>query len=226
MTDSGTGTSTYTGHVGPGGTAQARELTGLRVTKASVGGASDNNAYLLRCAATGAQLLIDAADDAPALLALVGGGGLERVVTTHRHPDHWQGLGAVVAATGARTAAGREDAAGIPVPTDEPLEDGDEVRLGACVLSVVTLVGHTPGSVALRYDEPGAGPHLWTGDSLFPGGPGRTAGAAEFASLMDDLETKVFGPLPDRTWVYPGHGEDTTVGVERPALPAWRARGW
>ena len=217
---------TYTGHVEPGGEPEIRELAGLSVSKLSVGGAWDNNAYLLRCIETGAQLLVDAADEATRVLTMLGDAGLERVVTTHRHQDHWKALAAVVAATGARTAAGRDDVDGIPVLTDEPLTDGDEIRLGRCVLSVITLVGHTPGSVALRYDEPGGGSHLWTGDSLFPGGPGKTAGPAEFTSLMDDLEQKVFGPMPDQTWVYPGHGDDTTLGVERPQLPTWRARGW
>lgn len=217
---------TYTGHVEPGGASASRELAGLTVSKLSVGGAWDNNAYLLRCTETGAQLLVDAADEAPRILAMVGDAGLERVVTTHRHQDHWKALSAVVAATGARTAAGRDDVGGIPVATDEPLADGDEIRLGRCGLRVITLVGHTPGSVALRYDEPGGGPHLWTGDSLFPGGPGKTAGPAEFTSLMDDLEMKVFGPLPDQTWVYPGHGDDTTLGAERPHLDEWRKRGW
>jgi len=221
-----TTTGTYTGHVEPGGPAQTRELAGLTVRKLSVGGAWNNNAYLLRCTETGAQLLVDAADEAPRLLAVAGDHGLERVITTHRHQDHWKALGAVIAATGARTAAGRDDVEGIPVPTDEPLADGDEIRLGRCVLGVITLVGHTPGSVALRYDEPGGGTHLWTGDSLFPGGPGKTAGPVEFTSLMDDLQTKVFDRLPDQTWIYPGHGDDTTLGVERPQVPSWRARGW
>ena len=221
-----TSTGTYTGHVEPGGPPKMRKLARLRVSKLSVGGAWDNNVYLLRCTETGAQLLVDAADEAPRVLAMVGDAALERVVTTHRHRDHWKALAAVVAATGARTAAGRDDVDGIPVATNEPLADGDEIRFGRCVLGVITLVGHTPGSVALCYDEPGGVPHLWTGDSLFPGGPGKTAGSAEFTSLMDDLEMKVFGPLPDQTWVYPGHGDDTTLGAERPSLDEWRKRGW
>ena len=76
------------------------------------------------------------------------------------------------------------------------------------------------------YDDPTGAPHLWTGDSLFPGGPGKTTGAKNFTSLMDDLEAKVFGRLPDETWVYPGHGNDTTLGTERPHLGEWRERGW
>jgi glyoxylase-like metal-dependent hydrolase (beta-lactamase superfamily II) len=94
---------------------------------------------------------------------------------------------------------------------------------------VIHLRGHTPGSVALYYDAEGAlsaSPHLFTGDSLFPGGPGKTGNPKDFAQLMDDLEARVFGPLPDATWVYPGHGSDTTLGTERPHLAEWRARGW
>ena len=94
------------------------------------------------------------------------------------------------------------------------------------MLEVIHLVGHTPGSIALLYRDPAGGPHLFTGDSLFPGGPGRTTNPQDFTSLMDDLETKVFGRLPDDTVVYPGHGADTTLGKERPAIPEWRARGW
>ncbi len=92
---------------------------------------------------------------------------------------------------------------------------------------VVHLRGHTPGSVALVYEGDPERPHLWSGDSLFPGGPGNTEKDPErFGRLMDDLERKVFGPLPDDTWVYPGHGKDTTLGAERPHLGEWRARGW
>jgi glyoxylase-like metal-dependent hydrolase (beta-lactamase superfamily II) len=93
-------------------------------------------------------------------------------------------------------------------------------------LDVVALRGHTPGSVALLYTDPAGSAHLFTGDSLFPGGPGKTLTPEAFSSLMDDLESRVFGPLPDDTWVYPGHGDDTTIGDERPQLGEWRARGW
>ncbi len=147
-------------------------------------------------------------------------------MTTHQHRDHWQGLAEVVTATGARTAAGRADADGIPVPTDELLDDGDSVQVGDVELAVIHLVGHTPGSVALLYEDPGGHPHLFTGDSLFPGGVGRTTNPADFSSLIDDVEAKVFGRLPDETWFYPGHGDDSTLGAERPQLGEWRERGW
>ena len=215
----------YTGEVTRGGAPDVRETAALRLTKVSVG-PMDNNAYLLECRETGARALVDAADDAATLLALLGADGLEQVVTTHQHRDHWQALTEVVAATGARTAAGRPDAAALPVPVDLPLDDGDRVRVGQVELEVIALVGHTPGSVALLYDDPDGHPHLITGDSLFPGGVGRTTNPADFASLIDDVEHKIFDRLPDDTWFYPGHGNDSTLGAERASLAEWRARGW
>jgi glyoxylase-like metal-dependent hydrolase (beta-lactamase superfamily II) len=216
---------TYTGAVLPGGPPDVRELPGLTITKLSVG-PMDNNAYVLESTDSGQLLLVDAANEPDRLLALLGGRALAGVVTTHQHYDHWQGLAAVVSATGARTYAGRDDVAGIPVTTDEPLDDGAVVPVGAAQLRVVTLVGHTPGSVALVYDDPAGHSHLFTGDSLFPGGVGKTSGPAAFTSLLDDVEQKLFGKLPDDTWFYPGHGKDSTLGAERPALGEWRARGW
>jgi glyoxylase-like metal-dependent hydrolase (beta-lactamase superfamily II) len=215
----------YTGEVQPGGPPDVRTLDGLTITKLSVG-PMDNNAYLLEDSATGELLLIDAANEPARLVELLAGRPLTRIVTTHRHQDHWQGLADVVSATGARTAAGRDDVPGIPVTTDEVLSDGDTVAVGDASLRVITLVGHTPGSVALLYDDPAGHPHLFTGDSLFPGGVGKTAGPAELTSLLDDVEQKLFGALPGETWFYPGHGKDSTLGAERPALQEWRARGW
>ena len=218
--------SEYTGRVHVGGPVATHELSHLIISKVAVG-AMDNNAYLLRCRATDTQVLIDAADDAGTLKTLIGDGGLERVITTHQHPDHWQALGAVVKETGARTVAGKDDAEGIPVPTDEEVDEGDVIRFGDCALEVIRLTGHTPGSIALLYDDPTGFPHLFTGDSLFPGGVGNTRGNADdFRTLIDDVEHKLFDRLPDETWVYPGHGADTTLGTERPALPEWRRRGW
>ncbi|WP_393084705.1 MBL fold metallo-hydrolase [Streptomyces sp. LN704] len=216
---------TYSGAVKVGGPAEVHELQNLMISKVAVG-PMDNNAYLLRCRATDEQLLIDAANDASTLLTLIGDDGIASVVTTHRHGDHWQALDEVVAATGARTYAGRDDAEGIPVPTDVLVGDGDTIRVGRVELTARHLVGHTPGSIALVYDDPHGHPHVFTGDCLFPGGPGRTTRPEEFNSLMDGLETKLFDILPDETWIYPGHGNDTTLGTERPHLAEWRARGW
>jgi glyoxylase-like metal-dependent hydrolase (beta-lactamase superfamily II) len=220
---------TYTGDVSVGGPADTRELPGLTITKVAVG-PMDNNAYLLRCSSTGELLLIDAANEADTLLRLIGGTPLSRIVTTHQHWDHWQALEAVQRATGATTFAHPDDADALPVTVAERVRHGDTVSVGDCELSVVHLRGHTPGSIALRYDAGGRladAPHLFTGDSLFPGGPGNTEhDPKRFGQLMDDLEERVFAPLPDGTWIYPGHGKDTTLGVERPHIPEWRARGW
>ncbi len=218
--------TTYTGTVEVGGAADVRELPGLRITKVATN-PFNNNCYLLRCTATGDTLLVDAAGDAPVLLALLGPDRLVGVLETHSHWDHVQALAEVVQATGAPVLATAADADDLPVPPTRLLADGDVVEVGRERLSAITIVGHTPGSVALLYDADPAAPHLFSGDSLFPGGPGNTdKDPARFGTLLDDLERKVFGPLPDATWVYPGHGADTTVGAERPSVPEWRARGW
>jgi glyoxylase-like metal-dependent hydrolase (beta-lactamase superfamily II) len=217
---------TYHGKVKAGGSPEVRELTQLVITKLAVSEMS-NNVYLLRCRRTDEQVLIDAADDAEAIMQLVGADGLTRVITTHRHWDHHRALADVVRATGAETIAGAEDAAELPVHVDRPVRDGDKIAVGACELEVIHLVGHTPGSIALLYDDPTGAPHLFTGDSLFPGGVGNTFGDADaFQSLIHDVSTKIFDRLPDETWFYPGHGNDSTLGDERPHLAEWRDRGW
>lgn len=215
----------YHGKVVPGGPPDVRELAKLTITKFSVGD-MDNNVYLLRCQATDEQVLVDAADDARMIMQVVGSDGLRRVVTTHRHWDHHRALPEVVAATGATTVAGEADADELPVPVDERVSDGDTVQVGECRLEVIHLVGHTPGSIALLYDDPDGTPHLFTGDSLFPGGVGRTNSPEDFRSLIDDVEQRIFAELPDDTWFYPGHGNDSTLGAERPQLAEWRERGW
>ena len=215
----------YHGKVVPGGPPDVRELAKLTITKFSVGD-MDNNVYLLRCQATDEQVLVDAADDARRIMQVVGSDGLRRVVTTHRHWDHHRALPEVVAATGATTVAGEADADELPVPVDERVSDGDTVQVGECRLEVIHLVGHTPGSIALLYDDPDGTPHLFTGDSLFPGGVGKTWSPEDFTSLVRDVSTKLFDRLPDETWFYPGHGNDSTLGVERPHLSEWRSRGW
>ncbi len=159
----------YTGDVSVGGPADSRELPGLTITKVAVG-PMDNNAYLLRSTDTGELLLIDAANDADTLLALIGGTPLARIVTTHQHWDHWQALQAVQQATGAKTFAHPDDAGALPITVTERVRHGDTIRVGDAELSVIHLRGHTPGSIALRYDAGGRladEPHLFTGDSLF-----------------------------------------------------------
>ncbi len=146
------------------------------------------------------------------------------IVTTHRHADHWGALKEVAKATGAKILAHPDDAEAIPVPTS-PVVEGDVIHVGEVPLEVIHLVGHTPGSIALYYD--GDPPRVFTGDSLFPGGVGNTWGdPTNFKSLMTDVTERIFERLPDKTWFYPGHGKDSTLGRERPSIPDWWARGW
>ena len=221
----------YTGAVTPGGAADVRELAHLTITKVAVDEQMSNNAYLLRCNETGDQVLVDAAAEPDTLLPLIGDAGLTAVVTTHQHWDHHRALAEVVGATGAEVVAGEPDADAITeqtgVEVSRRVSDGDRVAVGVCELDVIRITGHTPGSICLLYRDPDGHPHLFTGDSLFPGGVGNTFGdSAAFATLIDDVENKLFSALPDDTWFYPGHGNDSTLGAERPRLGEWRERGW
>ncbi len=223
----------YRGDVTPGAPAQVREAGCLRITKVAVDPEMSNNCYLLHCTRTGDQVLVDAAAEPETLLALIGDRGLVSVVTTHQHWDHHRALAAVVEATGAAVVVGRPDAEAVTeqtgVAVTRAVDHGDTVEVGDCSLEVIALAGHTPGSIALLLDDVERGdgrPHLFTGDSLFPGGPGRTTSPSDFASLMDDLESRVFDRLPDSTWFYPGHGDDSTIGEQRPDVAGWRERGW
>jgi glyoxylase-like metal-dependent hydrolase (beta-lactamase superfamily II) len=218
----------YTGHVDPG-TAARRTLPGATIIKASVG-PMDNNAYLVTCSETGETLLIDAANDAKDLVGLIRENApkLALIVTSHQHWDHWQALQAVVDATGAPTAAHEIDAEPLPVKPDRLLANGDTVNVGKLTFDVIHLRGHTPGSVALALSGPAAGEatQLFTGDCLFPGGVGKTWQPGGFTQLLSDVRSRVFDVYPDSTVIYPGHGDDTTLGAERPHLDEWRERGW
>ena len=215
-------------HVEPGGPPLVARLSGsVTMIKVSVGPV-DNNAYILQ-SSSGDTLLIDAANDRDRLLKIISDQPLDTIVTTHRHADHWQALSSVAAATRARLICGQPDleaiSTGASVEGMIGVWDGDRVELGAERLGVIGLVGHTPGSITLSYEGAGM-THLFTGDSLFPGGPGRTTTPEDFTSVMNDLESKIFDRFGDDTVVHPGHGDDTTLGTERPHLGEWRTRGW
>ncbi len=218
----------YTGHVEPH-TAARRTLPGAFIVKASVG-PMDNNAYLVTCSRTGATLLIDAANDAEILRSLIADHApkLSLIVTTHQHQDHWMALEEVAGATGAPTAAHRLDADPLPVTPQRLLADGDRIDIGDLHFDVIHLRGHTPGSVALalRGADGNDRVHLFTGDCLFPGGVGKTWKDGDFEQLLGDVSSRVFDVFADSTVVYPGHGDDTTLGTERPHLDEWRDRGW
>jgi glyoxylase-like metal-dependent hydrolase (beta-lactamase superfamily II) len=219
----------YTGHLEPR-TAARRNLPGASIVKVSVG-PMDNNAYLVTCSHTGETLLIDAANDAQILLELIEGYApkLSLIVTSHQHQDHWLALSAVAEATGVPTAAHELDADPLPVKPDRILANGDTVEVGELSFDVIHLRGHTPGSVALALNgaDPETGAtHLFTGDCLFPGGVGKTWKEGDFEKLLDDVTKRVFDVYDDSTVIYPGHGDDTTLGAERPHLAEWKERGW
>lgn len=214
----------YTGHVEPGGPTARRIVetpqSDVEIRKLSVG-PMDNNAYVLVDTGSGKALLIDAANEASRLLTEVDGLDLVAIVTTHGHRDHWQALAPVADATAAPVFLHPADQDLVPRPADEELVDGQVIGFGSAEVSVIHTPGHTPGSTCLLL----GGRHLFTGDTLFPGGPGRTTTPDAFTAIMRSLDERVF-TLPDDTWVYPGHGDDTTLGAERPSIPEWRARGW
>ncbi len=221
---------TYDGRVVPGAAPQVRDIGTATISKVAVGSMS-NNAYLIRDAATGDALLIDAAADWPVIADLIRSADVREVVgvlTTHRHWDHVGALPDAVQETGAPTYAGADDADELPVPVDHRLTDGDTVRIGDLVATATHVRGHTPGSIVLSVTDASGDAHLFTGDTLFPGGVGATNryDYQSFSQLIDDVEERLFGRFGDATWVYPGHGDDTTLGAERPSLPEWRKRGW
>lgn len=204
---------------------QTRTTSQLEITKLTVGQAG-NNCYLLRCRSTGETLLIDAAAEPDRILDLCGG-QLDQVLTTHGHHDHWQALGDVRQSTGATTLAHPADAEMFGVPMDVPVSGGDLVKVGEVELEAVHLVGHSPGSLALIHRDRDGSTHVFAGDALFPGGIGNTWGnSAAFRTLLAGVTEQIFDRLSDDTWVYPGHGDDTTLGTERPGLANWAARGW
>jgi len=195
----------------------------------------DNNVYLLTAKESGAQVLIDAADDFPAIQQLLADGAgdtsaaprLALIATTHQHWDHVRALKELVDATGAPAAAGADDADALPVPVEVRLNHGDVGKFDGFELTAVHLRGHTPGSIAFVYEDPEGPAHIFSGDSLFPGGVGNTQKDPErFNQLLSDVTERLFGAYPDTAVVHPGHGKPTTLGAERPHLDEWRARGW
>jgi glyoxylase-like metal-dependent hydrolase (beta-lactamase superfamily II) len=239
--------SDYPGHVDPGGPAIRRivhhvprvragasepaggDLTTVSVTKLSVG-PMDNNCYVLADTGAGVALVIDAADEAQRIVDAIGDLRVAAILVTHGHPDHWQALREVAAATGAPVVYHGAERARIPVAPDRIVEHGATLTFGAASVTVRHTPGHTDGSVCAvltgsAHDRPVIATHLFTGDTLFPGGPGKTQDADRFRQIMRSLREELF-VLPDDTWVYPGHGDDTTLGDERGQLDHWQARGW
>jgi glyoxylase-like metal-dependent hydrolase (beta-lactamase superfamily II) len=186
-------------------------------------GSYDNNVFVLRCRATGEAVLIDAANEHELLLELCTRLGVRRVLETHGHWDH---IGAVAAMreAGYEVGVNSSDAPMLKdVGYDVFIDDAEVIEVGRLRLHAIHNPGHTPGSVSFLVD---GAPLLFSGDTLFPGGPGATKfEGGDFAAIIDSIDNKLF-TLPAHTIVMPGHGVSTTIGHERPHLADWVARGW
>ncbi len=180
-----------------------------------------NNVFVLRCTETGESVLIDAADEPGVLLPLCEELQVGDVLTTHGHRDHIQAVPAVRAA-GHRVGVAEGDAGMLPA-YDFLIDDGAVIEVGRLRLRAIHTPGHTPGSTCLHVE---GSPVLLSGDTLFPGGPGNThRNPVHFATIIRSIQQRLF-TLPDETVVLPGHGDDTTIGTERPHLQEWIDRGW
>ena len=185
-------------------------------------GPMDNNVYVLRCKETGEAVLLDAANEHERLLELCRDLGVGKVLETHGHWDHIQAVPAVRDA-GYEVGVTAADAKMLP-SYDFVLEDESVVAVGRLRLHTILTPGHTPGSMCFRLE---GSPVLFSGDTLFPGGPGATTfPGGDFATIIGSIEDRLFAPLPAETIVMPGHGVDTSIGDERPYLQEWIDRGW
>jgi glyoxylase-like metal-dependent hydrolase (beta-lactamase superfamily II) len=191
----------------------------LIVRKIEVG-SMENNVYVLECPHTHEGFLVDGCFEEGKILAGADGCEIVGILQTHGHMDHVQALAELKEKLGVPVHAHPGDE--YPIPIDVELSDGQELTFGKDhVVRVLHTPGHTPGGVCFL-----TGNHLVSGDTLFPGGPGNTWGDKKaFEQIVNEIETKLF-TLPDRTYVYPGHGKDTTIGAEKPHLQEWKDRGW
>ncbi len=195
--------------------------SGWEVHKVVVGPV-DNNVFVLRCTASGDALLVDAANEHGLLLDLARSLGVRRIVETHGHWDHVQ---AVTELRDAGYSVGVTEADAAMLPSyDEVLGDDEVLEVGRLRVRTVATPGHTPGSMCFVVEDT---PLLFSGDTLFPGGPGATGfEGGDFPTIITSIEDRLFAPLAPDTLVLPGHGDDTTIGAESPHLQEWVDRGW
>jgi glyoxylase-like metal-dependent hydrolase (beta-lactamase superfamily II) len=185
-------------------------------------GPMDNNVYVIRCRQTGDAVLVDAANEHERLLELCRALGVRRVVETHGHWDHIQAVPAVRDA-GYDVAVTAADADMLP-SYDQILEDEAVIEIGRLRISTIATPGHTPGSMCFRVEGT---PLLFSGDTLFPGGPGATKfPGGDFPTIIRSIDERIFARFGPDTLVLPGHGTDTTIGAEQPHLQEWVDRGW
>ncbi|MFZ4584736.1 MAG: MBL fold metallo-hydrolase [Acidimicrobiia bacterium] len=196
------------------------ETAEVRIDKIVVG-PFENNVFVVRDKSTGDAIIIDAANEHELLLEVSRATGVRRVLTTHGHWDHIQAVTQLRDA-GIDIGIAPEDSAMLPA-YDFVIPDDDVIEVGALRVHTIHTPGHTPGSTCFLLEDH---PVVFSGDTLFPGGPGTTALAGgDFAAIIESIDRRLF-TLPPATLVLPGHGLDTTVGDERPHLGAWIERGW
>lgn len=196
------------------------DATGIEIHQVVVGPV-DNNVLVLRCTETGDAVLLDAANEHERLLALCERLGVRRVLETHGHWDHIQAVPELRDA-GYSVGVTAQDAAMLP-SYDEVIEDDTVIEVGRLRLRTIHTPGHTPGSMCFLIE---GHPVLFSGDTLFPGGPGNTSfEGGDFPTIIQSVDRKLF-TLPADTLVLPGHGKPTTIGTERPHLQEWIDRGW
>jgi glyoxylase-like metal-dependent hydrolase (beta-lactamase superfamily II) len=186
-------------------------------------GPYDNNVFVVRCRESGEAVLIDAANEHEQLLVLCRRLGVKRVLETHGHWDHIQAIPALREA-GYEIAVTAADAPRLKdVGYDVFIDDAEVIEVGKLRLQAIHNPGHTEGSISFAVADT---PLLFTGDTLFPGGPGNTKlDGGDFETIIKSIDNKLF-TFPAETIVLPGHGLDTTIGDERPQLAAWVERGW
>ena len=176
------------------------------------------NCYIVVCPQTGEGVVIDTPGEAPRILAETGDVSVRHIVITHTHLDHLGAFQQVRDTLKAPVVVHASEAGALPSPPDRTVADGDEVAFGSVTLKVLHTPGHTPGSLCLL-----TGRHLFSGDTLFPEGPGKTRDPAAFEQIVASITGKLF-VLPDDTLVYPGHGDDAVLGEEKRKFAAFSSR--
>jgi glyoxylase-like metal-dependent hydrolase (beta-lactamase superfamily II) len=197
---------------------QVFEDDSLRLVKEGPLGPFANNVYLIQDRASGEALIVDAPADGQRILEALEGGRVSRIVVTHRHPDHWATLDALKAATGAPVACHEADRAPYAAKVDDVIVDGEELTVGELRVRAIHTPGHTPGSTCFLVRN-----HLISGDTLFPGGPGRTSSPQDLRQSIESITSRLY-VLPDETLVHPGHGDGTTIGRSKREYAVFAAK--
>jgi len=181
----------------------------LRLVKEGPFGSFANNVYLIQDRSSGATVIVDAPTDATRILDALDGGSVERIIVTHRHPDHWMGIHELKSATNAPVACHAEDAERYKDKVDGAIADGEEIAVGSLRVRAIHTPGHTAGSTCFLI-----GRHLLSGDALFPGGPGRTDNPDALRQSIESITSRLL-VLPDETLVHPGHGDGGSISQSK-----------